>query len=65
MYGKVNKKPGLPPGSLIYTGKKDVETKITFIEYDKDNFNQKIIEKCPEFPNKETVKWIRSTDFPI
>lgn len=63
MYGKVNKKPGLPPGSLIYTGKKDVKTKIALIEYDKDNFNEKIIEKCPEFEDKDTVKWIKINGF--
>jgi len=63
MYGKVNKTPGLPPGSLVYTGEKDIETKITFIEYDKDNFNQKIIEKCPEFKNKDTIKWIKINGF--
>ncbi|MGZ7068363.1 MAG: magnesium/cobalt transporter CorA [Methanobacterium sp.] len=63
MYGKVNKKPGLPPGSLVYTGEKDIETKISFIEYDKDNFNQKIIEKCPEFKNKDTIKWIKINGF--
>lgn len=59
MYGKRNKKPGLPPGS----GKKNIETKITLIEYDKYNFNQKIIEKCPEFENKDTIKWIKINGF--
>jgi magnesium transporter len=59
MYGKRNKKMDLPPGS----GKKDIETKITLIEYDKDNFNQKIIEKCPEFVNKDTIKWIKINGF--
>ncbi|MGZ7136499.1 MAG: magnesium/cobalt transporter CorA [Methanobacterium sp.] len=63
MYGKRNKKPGLPPGSIIYTGKKDIETKISLIEYDKDNFNQKIIEKCPEFENKDNVTWIKINGF--
>jgi len=63
MYAKLNKKPGLPPGSLVYTGEKDIETKITFIEYDKDNFNQKIIETCPEFKNKDTIKWIKINGF--
>jgi magnesium transporter len=63
MYGKLTKKPGLPPGSLVYTGEKDIETKITFIEYDKDNFKQKIIEKCPEFKNKDTIKWIKINGF--
>jgi magnesium transporter len=63
MYGKVNKKPGLPPGSLVYTGEKDTETKITLIEYDKNIFEQKIIEKCPEFKNKDTIKWIKIIGF--
>jgi len=59
MYGKRNKKSDLPPGS----GKKDIETKITLIEYDEDNFNQKIIEKCPEFVNKDSIKWIKINGF--
>lgn len=60
---RLSKKPGLPPGSLIYTGKKDIKTKITLIEYDKDTFNQKTIEKCPEFENEHTIKWIKINGF--
>lgn len=63
MYGKINKKPGLPPGSLIYTGKKDVKTKITLIEYNKDNLRQETIQKCPELKNEDTVKWIKINGF--
>jgi magnesium transporter len=61
MYWKRNKKQD--PSLLDYTGKKDTETKITLIEYDRNNFNQKTIEKCPEFENKDTVKWIKINGF--
>jgi magnesium transporter len=40
-----------------------METKITLIEYDYSDFNHKIIEKCPEFENKNTVKWIKINGF--
>ena len=63
MYAKLNKKPGLPPGSLVYTGEKDIETKITFIEYDKDNFKQESITECPEFKSNDTIKWIKINGF--
>ena len=33
------KKAGLPPGSLVYTGKKDIPTKINIIEYNKEIFS--------------------------
>jgi magnesium transporter len=59
MYGNRNKKSDLPPDS----GKKDIETKITLIEYDEDSFNQKIIEKCSEFNNKDPIKWIKINGF--
>lgn len=54
-----SKKAGLPPGSLIYTGAENIPTKITFIEYNKDTFNQETIEEYPKFTNKDTVKWIK------
>ncbi len=54
-----SKKAGLPPGSLIYTGAENIPTKITFIEYNKDNFNKETIEECPQFTKKDTVKWIK------
>ena len=58
-----SKKAGLPPGSLVYTGAEDIPTKITFIEYNKDTFNQKTIEKCPKFTDDDTVKWIKINGF--
>ena len=57
------KKSGLPPGSLLYTGKKDIDTKITFIEYNSTDFNIKTIDKCPEFQNKDTIWWIKINGF--
>ena len=54
-----SKKAGLPPGSLVYTGAGNMPTKITFIEYNKDTFNEETIEECPKFTNKDTVKWIK------
>lgn len=56
---KRSKKAGLPPGSLIYTGKNDIPTKITFIEYNKDVFSDKTVEGCPKFTGKDTIKWIK------
>jgi len=53
------KKAGLPPGSLVYTGKENIPTKIDLIEYNKEIFSQKIIEECPEFAKEDTVKWIK------
>ena len=53
------KKAGLPPGSLVYTGKENIPTKIDLIEYNKEIFSQETIKECPEFTNKDTVKWIK------
>lgn len=63
MYGKLIKKQGLPPGSLVYTGEKEIKTRMTFIEYNKEIFNEEIIAKCPEFKNKDTIKWIKINGF--
>ncbi|WP_414468442.1 magnesium/cobalt transporter CorA [Methanobacterium sp. ACI-7] len=60
---KITKKSGLPPGSLVYTGKKDVKTKITLIEFDKDTFNEKFIEDCPVIKNENTIKWVKVNGF--
>jgi len=59
----LTKKPGLPPGSLVYTGEKKIDTKITLIEYDKETFSQKTIEECPEFEDENTIKWIKINGF--
>jgi len=56
---KRSKKIGLPPGSLVYTGKNDTPTKITLIEYNKETFSEKTIEECPKFTDEDTVKWIK------
>ncbi len=53
------KKAGLPPGSLVYTGKEDIPIKMDLIEYNKEIFSQKAIEKCPEFTNEDTINWIK------
>ncbi|MGB9594844.1 MAG: magnesium/cobalt transporter CorA, partial [Candidatus Poribacteria bacterium] len=59
---KRNKKTGLPPGTLVYTGEKDqLPIKITVIDYDEKNFLEheiKNIEECSDYKNKPTVTWI-------
>jgi magnesium transporter len=56
------KKAGLPPGTLIYTGEKRVErAKISFIDYDETQFQEKeikTIEECFPFKDTPTVTWI-------
>lgn len=56
------KKAGLPPGTLIYTGEKKVEKpRISFIDYDETQFQEKEVKKIEEcFPFKDTptVTWI-------
>ncbi|MCE5214453.1 MAG: magnesium/cobalt transporter CorA [Methanobacterium sp.] len=54
-----NKKTGLPPGTLVYTGEEDVQTRITVVEYDDVNFSHKVVEKCPEFEKENSIKWIK------
>jgi magnesium transporter len=56
---KINKKAGLPPGSLVYTGDEEVQTKITVIEYDSESFSRKMVDRCPGFENKDSIKWIK------
>jgi magnesium transporter len=56
------KKTGLPPGSLIYTGQKKMESvRITVLDYDELNIQEKQakkIEECFEYKTKPTVTWI-------
>ncbi len=56
------KKAGLPPGTLVYTGQKKLESvKITVMDYDEQNFHEKQvtkIEDCFEYKTKPTVTWI-------
>jgi len=57
-----SKKKGLPPGTLIHVGEKMAEeVKITVIEYDEKNFQEKEIkgiEECFIFKEKPVVTWI-------
>ena len=56
------KKTGLPPGTLVYTGERKMETvRITVIDYDENSFQEKQvtnIEDCFEFKTTPTVTWI-------
>jgi len=57
-----SKKAGLPPGTLIHIGEKKAETvRITVIDYDEQNFQEKQvanIEECFPFKATPTVTWI-------
>ncbi|MFH1127681.1 MAG: magnesium/cobalt transporter CorA [archaeon] len=59
---KKAKKSGLPPGTLVHTGKKRTEkVKITIFDYDKDHLEEKTVkdvEECFPFKEKPTVTWI-------
>jgi len=59
---KLSKKAGLPPGTLVYVGKKrDEIVKITIIDYDEKHFEErkvKKVEECLPFKDKPTVTWI-------
>ena len=54
IFKKYSKKIGLPPGTMVYVGEKKVEkTKISVIDYDKDNFQKRELETVEEaFPFK-------------
>jgi len=62
MITKRSKKAGLPPGTLVHIGEKRTEeTKITLIDYDEANFQEreiKTVEQCFPFRDKPTVTWI-------
>src|SRR4030042_6601391 len=57
-----SKKSGLPPGTLIHLGEKKVEqVRISFIDYDEQNIQERQVSKIEEcFPLKPTptVSWI-------
>lgn len=59
---KYSKHIGLPPGTLVYTGERKVESvRITLIDYDEQNFQEKqvsSIEECFEFKETPTITWI-------
>jgi magnesium transporter len=62
MIKKRSEKAGFPPGTLIHIGeKKTEEPKITIIDYDETQFQEKEIKKIEEcllFKDKSTVTWI-------
>ncbi|MFX1488943.1 MAG: CorA family divalent cation transporter, partial [Promethearchaeota archaeon] len=53
---------GEPPGTLIYTGKKkDLETTIKIIDYNKEHYNQMVLaplDKNLSSFNKSKFRWI-------
>ena len=57
-----SKKAGLPPGTLIHTGRKKVDSvRITVIDYDEHVFNEKqvtTVAECFPFKATQTVTWI-------
>jgi len=59
---KRSKKVGLPPGTLVHIGEKKIEkVRITIIDYDETQFQEKkarTIEECFPFKDKPTVTWI-------
>ena len=60
-------KTGLPPGALIHIGEKRSEkVKISIIDYDEINFQEKeakTIEECFPFKDKPTITWINIDGF--
>ena len=57
-----SKPAGLPPGTLMYVGERKAEiVRITYIDYDEQNFAEKqvsAIEDCFAFKTTPTVTWI-------
>jgi len=59
---RISRKAGLPPGTLVHIGERKAEqVKITIIDYDESQVQEKIaekIEECFPFKDKPTVTWI-------
>ena len=59
---KSRRKAGLPPGTLVHIGEKQVEKpRITVMDYDERTFQEKevaTVEECFEFKETSTVTWI-------
>ena len=57
-----SKKVGLPPGALVHVGvEREEKVRITIIDYDKAQFQEKeaeTVEECFPFKDKPTVTWI-------
>ncbi len=62
LFKKTSKKTGLPPGTLVHIGVKKVEkSKITIIDYDETQFQERearTIQECFPFKDTHTVTWI-------
>ncbi|UCF72155.1 MAG: magnesium/cobalt transporter CorA [Deltaproteobacteria bacterium] len=62
LFRKRAKEVGLPPGTLVHIGDRKVErTKITLIDYDEAQLQEKelkTIDECLAFKDKPTVTWI-------
>lgn len=60
----ISEKSGMNPGSLIYVGNLEespTETKITLIDYDEKNHQEKVLQKIEDafpFKNEPTITWI-------
>ncbi len=59
---KPPKTAGLPPGTLVHVGERKTEqVRITYIDYDESNFQEKQIldiSECFQFKTTPTVTWI-------
>lgn len=57
-----SEKAGLPPGTLMHIGKAQQHTpKISIIDYDPNNFQEKVaqqVEECFPFRRKKSITWI-------
>ena len=66
LFKKTVKKVGLPPGTLVQIKEKKAEkVKITIIDYDEAQFQEKeveTIEECFPFKDKPSVTWINIDD---
>ena len=62
IFRKAKEKVGLPPGTLVHIGEKKTEkVKITVIDYDEAQLEEKevdTVEECFPFKDKSTVTWI-------
>lgn len=59
---KSPKKPGTAPGTLVHVGEKKIEkARISIIDYDEQNLEEKevkAIEECFPFKDKPTITWV-------
>ncbi len=59
---RISEKAGLPPGSVVYIGKKrTAKPKITVIDYNNRRFEEHTVEKasdCFKFKKRDTITWV-------